>query len=391
MIVEIVAVGTELLLGEIVNTNAAVIGRRLADEGFDVHHHVTVGDNLGRLVTTLRTAVDRADAVVVTGGIGPTQDDLTRDALCVVGDRTMTRDETHADVIRARVRASYGVEPTTALRMADHPTGAEPLRNGNGAALGVAMTIGDTLVFAVPGVPREMELMVDQEVLPRLRAATDAPTVLCSEVLRTWGEGEARIAEALDDLFASANPSIAFLIDETEVRVRISAKAADRDTAAAMIAPVRGEVERRLGDLVFGHGEDTGLRVLAAELDRRGWTIGAHEVGTAGLLTTRLVDAIGARFADGAIRVGGEPTALARAATASADVGIGIGTLEPGTGGGAGSTSVTLAVATPEDVRQRTIRVLGDRERARVHAASTAVHLARLAVTGRWWGHLDRR
>ena len=331
MIVEIVAVGTELLLGEIVNTNAAVIGRRLADEGFDVHHQVTVGDNLDRLVATLRTAIGRADAVLLTGGIGPTQDDLTRDALCVVGDREMTRDEDHAAAIRRRVLASYGKEPTTALRMADHPVGADPLPNGNGAALGIAMTIDGSLVFAVPGVPREMELMVDEQVLPRLRAAIDAPTVLRSEVLRTWGDGEARIAEALDDLFRTTNPSIAFLIDETEVRVRISAKAGDHDAAAALIAPVRDEVERRLGDLVFGRGEQTGLGVLVDLLAEHGWTVAAHEVGTAGLLGTRLAGAAGPAFAGAAIAPGGEAIDLARAAAATADVGIGIGA-DPGGG-----------------------------------------------------------
>ena len=124
MIVEVIAVGTELLLGEIINTNVADIGKRLAEDGFDVHHQVTVGDNLDRLVETIRTACERADAVVMTGGIGPTQDDQTRDAICALLGVDVTTDSGHAEAIRARL-AERGIIADTALKMADYPEGRE--------------------------------------------------------------------------------------------------------------------------------------------------------------------------------------------------------------------------------------------------------------------------
>ncbi|MDH5615939.1 MAG: competence/damage-inducible protein A, partial [Acidimicrobiia bacterium] len=190
MIVEVIAVGTELLLGQIVNSNVAVIGRRLAEEGFDAHFQVTVGDNLARLTDTIRTAAVRSDAVILTGGIGPTQDDLTREAICEVAGRRMVRNEEYANVIRERIMAARGVMPENNLRQADHPEGAEQLPNANGMALGISLEHEGTWLFAVPGVPSEMRVMIEDQVLPRLRRAAGGPTVLVSRVLKTWGWGE---------------------------------------------------------------------------------------------------------------------------------------------------------------------------------------------------------
>jgi nicotinamide-nucleotide amidase len=377
MIVEVIAVGTELLLGQIVNTNAAALGARLADEGFDAHFQVTVGDNLERLSAAVRTALARAHAVILTGGMGPTQDDLTREALCLITGREMARDEAHAQRLRQRLLAVGRPAPTIALRMADHPAGSDPLPNRNGAALGVALTHGGKLVFAVPGVPREMQVMVDEQVLPRLRAAIDEPTVLRSRVVKTWGHGESHIAEVLGDLYASANPSIAFLIDEAEVRVRISAKADDEGQAFALTAPVQQEIERRLGDSVFGYDEATGLGVLSEALQRRGWRIGVHEVATAGLLGARLAGYAGMPFAGATTHAAGEERSaldLAHAATEvfDATVGVGIGPAEDGV--------VAVGVVTTDGEHEHDLRLLGDGERLRAHAASSAVHVARLAV-----------
>ena len=262
MIVEVIAVGTELLLGQIVNTNVAEIGLRLAEDGVDVNHQVTVGDNLVRIADAIETACGRADAVVLTGGIGPTQDDLTRDAIrALLGVGTAT-DTDHREAIRARL-AERGVAADTALRMADYPEGATPLANRVGVALGIAAVHRGTPIFAVPGVPSEMRGMIDDEVRPRLRAACGEPAVLSSRVLHCWGLGESQIAERLDDLYASANPSIAFLITGPEVRVRITAKAATHGAAGAKIASMEQEVRDRLGDAVFAADDDDG------RLDRR--------------------------------------------------------------------------------------------------------------------------
>lgn len=388
MIVEVLAVGTELLLGEIVNTNAAAIAARLADEGFDAHYQVTVGDNLQRLGEAVRTALGRADAVILTGGIGPTQDDLTKDALCAVTGQAMTRDEAHADRIRERVTASGRTMTSSALRMADYPSGSEPLPNRNGTALGVAVKHHGRLLFAVPGVPREMTVMLDQQVLPRLRAAVDAPTVLRSRVIKTWGHGESHVADLLGDLYASVNPSLAYLIDETEVRVRISAKADDEAAALALIAPLAEEVERRLADCLFGYDDDTGIGVLGRALRGRGWMLAVAEAATAGLLSSRLAGAGVVPFAGGlAHPPDADRTAVdlardvARQFPAAVAVGIGGAAFDASDAGTA--KPVPIAVVTPQGVTERTLRMLGDGERARAHAASAAVHVTRLAVEGR--------
>lgn len=394
MIVEVLAVGTELLLGQIVNSNAAVIGGRLADEGHDVHHHVTVGDNLPRLVAAIRQAVARTDAVIATGGIGPTQDDLTREALCVVGDRTITRDEVHATFIREHLTRTHGSVSESTLRMADHPTGTEPLPNRNGVALGIAMEHDGTVIFALPGVPSEMVVMLDEQVLPRLRRAAGEPAVLRSRVLRIWGLGESSVADALDDLFATANPSIAFLVEGVEVRVRISAKAPDARTASSMIAEVEREVAGRLGDAVFGRDAQTVEAVLARQLAARGWSVGVVEGVTHGTVAATLAAAAPDVFG-GALVVAEGDADKSDAIEVLTDRGIDVlGTDVVVAIGAAGpdgdddqSRRVVMAVHTPWDRRTRTVHLLGDAPRIREHARGTALHLARLGVTGAWWAH----
>jgi nicotinamide-nucleotide amidase len=247
MIGELVSVGTELLIGDIVNSNAAVIAQRLAAAGLDAHHQVTVGDNLGRLTEVLRTAGQRADVVVVTGGIGPTRDDLTKEALCELAGVAMTRVEDHAAKIHDRVMQRRGVVLDSVLRMADLPAGATALPNGNGLALGAELEVGGTVFFLLPGVPQEMSLMLDDHVVPRLHALTGGEAMR-SAVVRTQGLGESEVAHRLDDLFASRNPSIAFRITDSEVHVRVTAKAASVEAADALVARMRAQVSARLGD-----------------------------------------------------------------------------------------------------------------------------------------------
>ena len=389
MIVEVIAVGTELLMGQIVNSNAAVIGGRLADEGFDAHHQVTVGDNLARLADSIRTAVGRADAVILTGGIGPTQDDLTREAICAVTGRAMARDREHAEHIRQRLLATRGFVVDNVLRMADHPEGAETLPNVNGVALGIAIDHEGVPIFAMPGVPREMTTMLDAEVLPRLRARAGEPTVLRSRVLHTWGHGESTIADMLDDLYASTNPSIAFLIKEMEVRIRITAKAATPGEADALITPVETIVRDRLGPAVFGTDGETNLGILARRLADRGWTIGFCEVATCGEVAAGLAAAHPEVFAGGTILPSEGSGALDLAHRSidhsGSDVGVGVEAPIDDDDGGKTSTSVRIGVVTPDGARTRTLRLLGSGERARAYAVIGTGHLARLAVTGEWW------
>lgn len=247
MIAEVVSVGTELLIGEIVDTNSAEIAQRLAAAGLDAHFRVTVGDNLDRIVAVLTAACERADVVVVTGGIGPTGDDVTKDAVCAMAGLTLARDDTHAAHIHDVVMARRGVVLESVLEMADVPIGSDPLPNDVGLALGVALQHHDTWFFVLPGVPSEMVAMLDTHVVPRLVALTGGE-VVHSEVVRTTGLGESQVAARLDALFASINPSIAFRIAGDEVHVRVSAKAGSPDQAKALAAGMRAEVESLLAD-----------------------------------------------------------------------------------------------------------------------------------------------
>ncbi|HSJ84613.1 MAG TPA: CinA family nicotinamide mononucleotide deamidase-related protein [Acidimicrobiia bacterium] len=377
MIVEVIAVGTELLIGQIVNSNAAVIGARLAEDGFDAHFQVTVGDNLDRLKSAIESALARSDAVVLTGGIGPTQDDLTREAMAAVAGRSMTRDEEHARWIEDRIRAQRGAVGDTVLRMADLPEGAEGLPNSNGAALGVALQHEGKWMFAIPGVPVEMSAMLEHEVIPRLRRLAGDSTVLRSRVLRTWGMGESRIADQLDDLFASTNPSVAFLISDMEVKVRISAKAADERAAETLIAPIETEVRDRLGDAVFAADDETVESILLHRLIDRGWKVATVEEATLGQVGARLAAADTAEVFAGSIIVGDG----AEVGRPEADVTLVVGSIGPDLDPGRRTTRrVEMRVATPDGETGRVFDFGGDDERVRSFATIAGLHLIRLAL-----------
>jgi len=380
LIVEVIAVGTELLIGQIINSNGAYIGSRLAEEGFDAHFQVVVGDNLGRMVSAIELALDRADAVLLTGGIGPTQDDLTREALCRVGGREMTRDERHAAWIEDRIRSQRGTVNPTVLRMADVPEGAEGLPNANGVALGVAMEHHGKWLFAVPGVPVEMKTMLDEQVIPRLRSLTGDHTVLRSRVLRTWGMGESQVAELLDDLFVATNPSVAFLISDMEVKVRITAKAADEAGAEALIAPIDHEVRTRLGDAVFAVDEETVEGLVVAGLEDRGWALATTERATLGQVGARILASgrAGRVFAATVV-----PGSTGEGLTPAAHVVLTVGEIGVDRERGPRTTRpVEITVTTPEVTLSRVFEFGGDDERVRSFATIAGLHQLRIAITG---------
>jgi nicotinamide-nucleotide amidase len=379
LIVEVIAVGTELLIGQITNTNASLIASRLAEEGFDAHFQVTVGDNLSRLVSAIELGLNRADAIVITGGIGPTQDDLTREALCVVGNREMTRDLAHAAWIEERVRTQPGTVNPTVLRMADLPLGAEGLPNSNGVALGVAMAHNGKWVFAVPGVPAEMEAMLVGEVIPRLRLLTGGPKVLVSRLLRTWGIGESKIAESLDDLFASTNPSVAFLISDMEVKVRISAKAADLQSAAVLIDPIEEAVRARLGTAVFAVDHETVESLVVAGLRARGWRLSTVERATLGQVGARIAATSDSGEVFAGSLIAGESPPVAGAARAEVVLAVGpIGV--DATPGRRTTRSVEMTVTTPVQELERRFEFGGDDERVRSFATIAGLHMIRIAI-----------
>ena len=409
MIVEVVAVGTELLLGQIINGNAAAIGARLAEQGFDAHHQQVVGDNLERMTDALQTAMARADAVVITGGIGPTQDDITREAMCAATGREMDHSSDYAEALRERWARTGRDMPASNLRQADFPRGAELLPNPKGTAPGLVLHHDKAWLFALPGVPEEMEMLLADHVLPRLRTIAGIEEALVSRMLRTWGRSESQVADLLDDLYEAANPSLAFLASGGEIKLRITAKAPDRAGAVRLIEPVESEIRRRLGDSVFGADDETIESVLFSLLEKRNWSIGAAESVTGGAVMARLTSLPGAsRFVRGAIvayaedlkrslldvenfeaGIVSEPTAVAMAHGARQRLGVDVAVALTGSAGPdileQPTGTVVIAVATPEKAAARTLTLPGDRERVRTYATTAALHMVRLAVTGTWW------
>jgi nicotinamide-nucleotide amidase len=297
---EIVAIGTELLLGDAVDTNSAHIARRLAEIGVDVHRHVTIGDNIGRMAAVLGEAAERAEVVIVTGGLGPTQDDLTRQAVAQLAGVGLQRRDELVEYITSYFARSGRDMPASNLRQADLPQGARVIP-AVGTAAGFACDVqgmGEpSTVYCLPGVPREMEQMLARDVLPELIERGGLATTV-SRVVRTAGMAESAVAEALaglnDRLEPAGNPTIAFLASRGETRVRVTGKAGSRPAALALVDPVVDEVVDLLGTGVTGVDDEGTEHAVARELLRRGWTLGVAESVTGGGLGARLVRVPGA-------------------------------------------------------------------------------------------------
>jgi nicotinamide-nucleotide amidase len=414
VIVEVLAVGTELLLGQTVNSNASEIGRRLAEAGLDHYRQVVVGDNLGRITQALHAAAGRADAVIVTGGLGPTQDDLTRDAMASAAGVEMRFDADFADRLRDFWESRGREMPASNLRQAEYPDGAAMIRNPKGTAPGLRLRIGDAWVFALPGVPAEMIPMLEREVLPFLiRQAGGQAGVLVSRVVRTWGESESRVSEILADLYeASTNPTVAFLASAAEIKVRLTARAVSEEEANELLDPLEAEVRRRLGPRVFAVGDRTIEQIVLELAGDRGWSLGTAESVTGGLVAQRItgvpgasatfVGSIVAYAADVKRDVLGVPAAMidehgavseetaVAMATGAADL-LGADVVVATTGEAGPDPqerrvgTIVIAVATPQDVRARTIRLPGDRERVRLYGSTAALQSLRLGLAGEWW------
>lgn len=412
---EIVAVGSELLLGDNVDTNSAFLSTRLAEAGIDVYRHVTVGDNDERLRAALADACARVDVVLVTGGLGPTQDDRTRDVVARIAEVPLVRDaglEAHVtDYFASRGRDM----PASNYRQADLPEGARVLPP-RGTAAGFAIRVGEAEVYCMPGVPAEMRGMFDADVLPELvRRAGGQATV--SRLVRTAGMGESHVAERCADLVErldeAGNPTIAFLAGRGETRVRVTAKAPTREDALRLIEPVVAEVTERLGSAVVGLDDEGTEHAVARLLSRAGWRLALAESVTGGLVGARLVRVPGASewllggltvYATEAKRTlagvdarllerhgtVSEPTAAALAETArdrlGADVGLGVvGVAGPSSQGSVPVGTVCLAVASGGDeTATRTARLPGtEREAVLEFAASAALDFLRRRLAER--------
>ena len=300
---DVVAVGTELLLGQIVDTNSAWLGEHLAANGINSLLQVKVGDNLGRVESVLRSTLADADAVIMCGGLGPTHDDLTREAIAAVMGVELRPDEAVADVITNMFASRGRYMAANNLRQALVPEGATIIPQTRGTAPGLIcpVTIAgvDKVVYAVPGVPHEMKEMVERAVRPDLRRRSGDTGVIHSRTLRTWGESESGLNERLDPVIArldeTGNPTLAFLASGWEgLKVRLTAKAATQAEAESLLDTWDVEVRAVVGEHVFAVDDENMESATLALMRARGVTLGLAESVTGGLVAGRLTAVPGA-------------------------------------------------------------------------------------------------
>ena len=409
---ELVAVGTELLLGHVVDTNSSWLAERLAGAGVDCHFHTTVGDNRARIALALRIALARADAVVACGGLGPTQDDITREALAEVMGVPLDRDAALVERIRS-IFAERGREmPESNERQADVPRGAQVIPQVQGTAPGLVCPVGDQVVYALPGVPHEMQEMAERAVIPDLRARAGGQAVIVSRTLRTWGLAESALAElvgprveALDA--AGGNPTIAFLASGARgIGVRVTAKGATEEGARRLVDAEEAELRALLGTLVFGTDDEGMEDAVAGLVSRSGLTLGVAESLTGGLVASRLVNVAGAsawfrgsvvaygtgvKFDLLGVPEGGVVSEEAAAAMAEgagkalgSDVALSVtGVAGPDEQEGLPVGTVFVGVRLDGDTAVDRLRLAGDRQRVRAFAAVSALDLLRRRLLDR--------
>lgn len=300
MQVEIVAIGTELLLGQIVDTNSTTISQKLAEVGIDCLYQTRVGDNLDRIVEVLNVALERNDSVIVCGGLGPTQDDITRDALAKIMDVPLELDPKIESKIRLLFESRGRTMSKNNLNQAMVPVGATPIQQVKGTAPGLICPVGPKVIYAVPGVPYEMIDMVDRVIVPDLVERSGVEEVIKSRTLRTWGLSESALAELvaprLEKLdLGDGGTTLAFLASGIEgIKLRITVKAKSLDQAHSMLDIEEAELRSLLGEIVFGVDDTTIELAVASELRKLGLTLGLGESLTGGLISARIVNVPGA-------------------------------------------------------------------------------------------------
>jgi nicotinamide-nucleotide amidase len=406
---DVVAVGTELLLGQIIDTNSSWLGEQLAASGIDSLLQIKVGDNLGRVTTALRNALAGADAVVVCGGLGPTHDDLTREAIAAVMGVELRTDAHLVEVITNLFATRGRYMAANNLRQAMVPDGAAIIPQTRGTAPGlicpVATPDGEKVLYAVPGVPHEMKEMFARAILPDLLARSGEPSVIISRTLRTWGESESGLNERLDGVIAEldevGNPTLAFLASGWEgLKVRLTAKGDTAADAEQLLDEWDGRVRAIVGEHVFGVDDDTMESVVLQMLRERGWSLGLAESVTGGLVAGRITAIPGASevFRGSIVSyasevkfdllgvpegpVVSEAAAAAMAAGARrvlhADVAVALtGVAGPTEQDGMPVGTLCVAVETPDGAIVRTLRLPGQRDQMRMMSVISALDLLR--------------
>ncbi|MGO9333271.1 MAG: competence/damage-inducible protein A [Acidimicrobiales bacterium] len=407
---EVVAVGTELLLGQVVDTNSAWIGERLALSGIDCNFQTRVGDNVARIASALHVALERSEAVIICGGLGPTQDDLTREAIALVMNVPLRRDAEVMQAVRDRFvpRGPSRRMPANNERQADVPEGAMVIPQTMGTAPGLICPVGNKVMYALPGVPYELYDMMERAVLPDLRRRSGRAAVIRSRTLRTWGHTESGLAELVEGRVEALEaggvgvPTIAFLASGIEgIKLRLTVKAVDDDAAHEALDAEEAELRALLGESVFAVDEETMEGAVGRLLLERGWSLGVAESLTGGLVAARVVAVPGASawfrgavvaydaavkrsvlgLADGPVVTREAAAAMAEGArqVLGADVGLATtGVAGPAEREGRPVGTVVVGLAVPGSVPDGVeLRLPGDRERVRQLATISALNVLR--------------
>ncbi|MFW6158462.1 MAG: competence/damage-inducible protein A [Planctomycetota bacterium] len=404
---EILSVGDEVVAGEVVDSNAAWLSRRLGALGIDVVSHRAMRDEESEIVEATKVAAARSDLVIVTGGIGPTHDDRTREAVARAAGRELVIDQDALDHVESIFAAHGRQMPPSNRRQAAVPDGADILRNQTGTAAGFRVRISEADIFVLPGVPREMKRMFEDETLPLLPAAGRA---IVTRTLRCFGLSESGTARKLErqiDFDGAAR--VAFLANEGVISVKFTARADSREAAEAQIEPALRTAREVLGDAVFGEDDDTLERVVARLLDERDLTLALAESCTGGLVANWLTDVPGvsAHFLEGCVTYGNEsktqrlgvpadlfetvgavsePVARAMAEGVRERSGADVGASTTGIAGPTGGRpekpvgTVHVAVAAPAGTVHRQLHLRGDRLLVKNRAARHCLDLIRRNV-----------
>jgi nicotinamide-nucleotide amidase len=415
MRVELLSVGTELLLGQIVDTNAAYLAGKLSELGISVYHKTTVGDNAERLAAALRISLGRSDVVLATGGLGPTEDDITAAAVAEVMEVGLVKDEATAERIRSFARFRGVKLLDSLLKQALVPRGAQVIPNPVGTAPGFIISRESKTVITLPGVPTEMRAMAEQSVFPYLadRVEEGAASVIVSRLLRIAGMGESQAEAEISDLIRQqTNPTIAPLAKTHEVFLRVTARAPNRAAAEQMIAPVEAEIRERLGGHVYGADDESLEAVVGDMLSDAGLTLAVAESCTGGLIGHRITNVPGSSdyfvasvtaysndtktrllgVAEDTLRQYGAVSAATAAAMAEgvrtalgADIGLAV-TGIAGPGGGTPEKPVGLVylgLADDSETTTEELRLRGDRPMIKERAAQMALYLLYRALRAR--------
>lgn len=402
---ELISVGTEILLGQIVNTNAAWLAQRLASFGVNVYRQVTVGDNLTRLTATIQDSLQRADILILTGGLGPTDDDLTREGVAAATNRPLIMDEDQKTWLVQRFQSRFGKMPENNLKQAMKPEGSIILPNPNGTACGYAVPTGKQWVFLLPGPPWEMEAMFENEVVPLLARFYDLSQHLFHRSLKFFGIGESALEmEVLDLMRSQQDPTMALYAGMGEVQMRLTTRASSQEEADVKLDALYQKVAQRVGAFIYGFDDETIFSAVAHQMIAKGYTLAVAESCTGGLIASSLTDIPNAsRFfmrgwvtysneskmdelqvPDETLQVFGavsEETVQEMARHAAVIAGCDFGLAVSGIAGpGGGSTDkpvglVWLALYGPQGMKTKKLNLSGSRIQIKMRAAKNAANL----------------